>query len=71
MHVPNALEAIEMARLTLLNLSDEVYRVLRERAAQNGQSMEAEVREILASAVIPKGRMKLGSLMTYLGRQLS
>lgn len=36
-----------MAMLTVRKLSDEVHRALRVRAAQHGQSMEAEVREIL------------------------
>jgi plasmid stability protein len=40
-----------------------VHRALRLRAAQHGRSTAAEVREILASAVKPQGRVKLGSLM--------
>ena len=55
--------------LTVRNLSDEVHRALRVRAAQHGQSMEAEVREILESAIRPKGRVKLGSLLADVGRQ--
>jgi plasmid stability protein len=31
--------------------------------------MEAEVREILESAVSPEGRVKLGSLLADIGRQ--
>ncbi len=57
-----------MAMLTVRNLSDEVHRALRVRAAQRGHSMEAEVREILESAVSPEGRVKLGSLLASLGR---
>jgi antitoxin FitA len=34
-----------------------------------GHSMEAEVREIIESAVSPRGRVKLGSLLAELGRQ--
>ena len=52
-----------MAMLTVRNLPDEVHRALRVRAAQRGHSMEAEVREILESAVSPQGRVKLGSLL--------
>lgn len=55
--------------LTVRNLSDEVHRALRVRAAQHGNSMEAEVREILESAVSPDGRVKLGSLLADIGRQ--
>ncbi|MDM0113983.1 plasmid stabilization protein [Variovorax sp. J22R133] len=58
-----------MAMLTVRNISDEVHRALRVRAAQHGQSMEAEVREILESVVSPQGRVKLGSLLAAMGRQ--
>lgn len=58
-----------MAILTVRNLSDEVHRALRVRAAQHGRSMEAEVRDILTSAVKPEGRVKLGSLLAEIGRQ--
>ncbi len=58
-----------MAMLTVRNISDEVHRALRMRAAQHGHSMEAEVREILESAMAPEGRMKLGSLLADIGRQ--
>ena len=58
-----------MAMLTVRNLSDEVHRALRVRAAQHGQSMEAEVRQILTSAISPEGRIKLGTLLAYMGRQ--
>ena len=56
-----------MAMLTVRNLSDEVHRALRVRAAQHGQSMEAEVREILEAAISPRGRAKLGSLLAEMG----
>ena len=58
-----------MAVLTVRNVPDEVHRALRLRAAQHGRSMEAEVREILESAVKPKQRVKLGSLIAEIGRQ--
>ncbi len=58
-----------MAMLTVRNLSDELHRGLRVRAAQHGQSMEAEVRQILESVISPKGRVKLGSLLADMGRQ--
>lgn len=40
-----------MAILTVRNVPDEVHRALRLRAAEHGRSTEAEVREILESAV--------------------
>ena len=58
-----------MAMLTVRNIPDEVHRALRVRAAQRGHSMEAEVRQILESAVSPEGRVKLGSLLADMGRQ--
>jgi plasmid stability protein len=58
-----------MAMLTVRNITDEVHRALRVRAAQRGHSMEAEVREILEAAVNPQGRVKLGSLLADLGRR--
>ena len=58
-----------MAMLTVRNLSDEVHRALRVRAARHGRSMEAEVREILETTVAPEGRVKLGSLLAEIGRE--
>jgi len=59
-----------MAVLTVRNLPDEVHRALRMRAAGHGHSTEAEVRTILEEAVRPKGRLKLGSLLADIGRQI-
>jgi len=64
-----ALETAAMAMLTVRNLPDEVHRALRVRAALQGHSMEAEVREILEAAVAPEGRLKLGSLLADIGKQ--
>lgn len=58
-----------MAMLTVRNIPEEVHRALRARAARHGRSTEAEVREILADAVKPEGRMKLGSLLADIGVQ--
>jgi antitoxin FitA len=60
---------MKMAMLTVRNIPDQVHRALRMRAAHHGHSMEAEVREILESAVSPAGRVKLGSLLADMGRQ--
>lgn len=40
-----------MATLTIRDLDDAIRDKLRVRAAENGRSMEAEVREILATVV--------------------
>jgi plasmid stability protein len=42
-----------MATLTIRNLPDELHARLRVRAAKNGRSMEAEVREMLAHGLQP------------------
>ena len=59
-----------MAMLTVRNLPDAVHRALRVRAAQHGHSTEAEVREILASAVKPETRVRLGDALAALGRKI-
>jgi antitoxin FitA len=40
-----------MASISVRDLDDDVRDLLRVRAARNGRSMEAEVREILTAAV--------------------
>jgi plasmid stability protein len=59
-----------MAMLTVRNLPDEVHRALRVRAALHGRSTEAEVREILASAVKPEARVRVGDALAALGRTI-
>lgn len=43
-------EVVAVATLTIRNLSEEARSALRVRAARNGRSMEAEVRDILERA---------------------
>lgn len=50
-----------MKNVTIRNLSDEVHRAIRFRAADHGRSTEAEIRAILTEAVQPPGRIKLGT----------
>lgn len=59
-----------MAILTVRNVPDEVHRALRVRAAQKGHSTEAEVRDILAQAVKPEKRVRLGDALAALGRKI-
>jgi len=59
-----------MAMLTVRNLPDDVHRALRVRAAQHGHSTEAEVREILATAVKPETRVRLGEALAALSRKI-
>jgi len=58
-----------MAMLTVRNLPDDVHRALRVRAAHNGRSTEAEIRDILEKAAKPEGRLKLGSLLASIARE--
>jgi plasmid stability protein len=58
-----------MSSITVRNVPEEVHRALRVRAARHGRSTEAEIREILAAAVKPEGRVKLGSLLADIGRK--
>jgi plasmid stability protein len=59
-----------MAMLTVRNLPDDVHRALRVQAALHGRSTEAEVREILATAVKPESRVRLGEALSALGRKV-
>jgi plasmid stability protein len=56
--------------LTVRNRPDDVHRALRARAAQHGRSAEAQVREILARAVKPQTRLRLGDALSQLGRKM-
>ena len=57
----------KMAMLTVRNLPDDVHRALKAMALKHGQSTEAEVREILAKAVKPEARVRLGDELSKLG----
>ena len=59
-----------MAMLTVRNLPDDVHRALRMQAALHGRSTEAEVREILAAAVKPESRLRMGDALAALSRDL-
>ena len=59
-----------MASVTVRNLPDETHRALRVRAATHGRSTEAEIRTILENAVRPEGRVKVGTLLADIGREV-
>jgi antitoxin FitA len=58
-----------MPSITIRNVPDDVHRALRVRAALHGRSAEAEIRDILAKAAKPEGRVKLGSLLASIGSE--
>ena len=57
-----------MAILTVRNVPDDVHRALRVWAAEHGRSAEAAVREILADAVQPEKRARVGDALAAIGR---
>jgi antitoxin FitA len=59
-----------MANLTVRNLSEEVHRVLRMRAARHGRSTEAEARIIIEETVRPPKRLKIGSEIQRIAREV-
>ena len=65
-----ALEGDQVASVTVRNLSDEDYRAIQVQAVQHGRSTEAEIRDILERAARPDGRVKLGSYLASIGREL-
>lgn len=58
-----------MPSVTIRNIPDEVHRGLRALAEKHGRSAEAEMRDILARAVQPEGRVKLGSMLVSVGEE--
>lgn len=58
-----------MAAVTIRNLSDEVHRALKVRAAEHDRSTEAEMRAIVEAAVRPEGRLRLGTALAEIGQE--
>lgn len=59
-----------MSVVTVRNLPEETHRALKARAAEHHRSTEAEIRFILENAVRPNNRIKLGSLLAEIGREV-
>jgi plasmid stability protein len=55
---------------TLRNVLGALYRALRVPATTHGRRTEAEVREILAAAVKPEGRLRVGDALAAIGRRI-
>ena len=58
-----------MPAVTVRNLPEEIHRALKVRAALNWRSAEAEIRHILAAALSPKPKLKIGSELAAFGRR--
>lgn len=56
-----------MPALHIRNLPEDVHQGLKALAASHGRSTEAEVRDILASAVNP---LRMGAALWELGREI-
>ncbi|WP_109507988.1 FitA-like ribbon-helix-helix domain-containing protein [Nocardioides speluncae] len=62
--VASTSEVAAMSTLTVRNLDPNVMKRIQERAVRHGQSMEAEVRDILTAAVEqPEGARGFGALI--------
>ncbi len=59
-----------MDSVTVRNLLDVTHRAWRVRAAPSDRSAGVEIRAILESAVRPESRIKLGSLLAEIGREV-
>lgn len=57
-----------MPAIVIRGLSGETHRALKARAASNHRSTEAEVRSILDAAVTGRERVKVGTMLTQIGR---
>lgn len=58
-----------MAAVTIRNIPDETHRALKARAARNGRSTEAEIRDILRSAVAATHGEGVGDLLAGIGKR--
>ena len=59
-----------MPVLTIRGVPDEVHRALRLRAASNGHSMEAEVRDILKITLKQDVSVQMGEALASLGQRI-
>jgi antitoxin FitA len=57
------LSSLSMAQLVVRKLPDEVVRRLKQRAAARGHSAEAEHREILRAALLPRRQSGFKALL--------
>jgi plasmid stability protein len=57
--------------LTVRNLPEETHRALRVRAAHHGRSTEAEVRAILEETVRPPERLRIGTELHRIAKEIA
>ena len=56
-----------MPAVTVRNIPKATHQALKQRAARHGRSTEAEIRDILETAVRPETRKKIGSALAEFG----
>jgi len=56
--------------VTIRNLSEATHRALRVRASHHGRSTEAEIRDILDAAVASETRLRIGTALSELSRNI-
>ena len=61
---------IVVPSVVIRNLPEETHRALKLRARKHGRSTEAEIREIIEKAVRPAERIRLGTELAALGREI-
>ena len=59
-----------MTMLTVRKLPDEIQRALQVLAVRHGRGAEAEVRAILAVAVMPDTPVRIGDALAALSRKI-
>lgn len=60
-----------MPALTIRNIPEDIHRGLKALAASHGRSTEAEVRDLIAAAVKPEGRVRTGQALAAIWRPLA
>lgn len=58
-----------MVSISVRNLPEETHKALKKRAAENGRSMQAEMRAILREALWTSGHLKLGSYIVAMAEE--
>jgi len=59
-----------MGIMTISNIPDDVRRALRMQAAKHARITEVEVRDILANAVKPAARIRMGEALAALSQKI-
>jgi len=59
-----------MGSVIVRNLPEETHRALKNRAAKRRRSLEAELRQIIENAVRPSKRLKLGTELAKIGKEI-